>query len=122
MRRTAVAAVTIALAAAAVSAAAKEAKCLLEYQGETYINETCQFIPAPGGSFKLETFDRLPHSSGEMIPKFIAIVDVEGGSRATGNWSGEAYATHVHNPLGALRRSTSDKACWVSDIARVCAW
>lgn len=106
----------------AVPVAAKEAKCLLEYQGETYINETCDFEPRSGGSFKLETFDRLPHSSGEMIPKFIATVDVEGGGRATGNWSGEAYATHVHNPLGALRRSDTDRACWVSDIARVCAW
>ena len=121
MRYAAVAAVTLALAAA-FPAAAKEAKCLLEYEGETYINETCQFIPAPGGSFTLETLDRLPHSSGDMIPKYIAMVDVEGNGRATGNWSGEAYATHVHNPLGSLRRSGEDRACWVSDIARVCAW
>ena len=38
---------------------------------------------------------------------------------AEGSWNGEAYAGHAHDFLGTLYR---EDACWVNDIASVCAW
>jgi hypothetical protein len=99
-----------AFSAWAEDGAARQAQCLLIVQGTELIRGPCTFAPlGTDGSF----------TATGLNGRFFAYVLVDSPGQATGYWNGKAYATHAHEPLGTLTR---DDACWVNDIASVCAW
>ena len=78
--------------------------------GQEIIRGPCDFAPNGGdGSFIL---------SG-LNGKYFAYVTMSGDGVAEGYWNGEPYAGHAHSPLGELLR---EDACWVNNIASVCAY
>lgn len=103
-----------ALAMVAFSAQAKDAKCLLEVDGKTWISGKCEFtsigMGAGDGSFII---------TGKNDHFAYANQD---GKVMRGSWNGELKASHAHEELGMLKRDPRDKACWVNDRARICAW
>jgi hypothetical protein len=111
MRR-AVAAFIAAYPAAALAEVdvSRDADCLMVVEGQELIRGRCSFTPIDtDGSFIV---------SG-LNGKFFAYVVVDRPGRAEGYWNGVAYGSHAHDPLGTLYR---EDACWVNDIASVCAW
>jgi hypothetical protein len=100
----AVAAALPSLAAAEVDVS-RDAECLLVVEGQEFIRGRCSFTPIDtDGSFIL---------SG-LNGKYFAYVVIDQPGQAGGYWNGEPYAGHAHAPL--------EDACWVNDIASVCAW
>lgn len=88
----------------------RKADCLLVVGNEKLIGDTCMFTALDaGGSFSISSLDG----------QFFAYVLVDRPGVAQGYWNGTPYAGHAHDPLGTLRR---DDACWVNDMASVCAW
>lgn len=98
------------LATSAVPASAEPATCVLEVEGQPYIDGLCSFelLSSGDGSFKIMS------NSGD----YFAYVYVEGEGAATAHWNEIAGVNRAHTPLGSLQRNG---ACWVSDTARICA-
>ena len=98
------------LATSAVPASAEPASCVLEVEGQSYIDGPCSFelLSSGDGSFKIMG------NSGD----FFAYVYVEGEGAATAHWNEIAGVNRAHTPLGSLQRNG---ACWVSDTVRICA-
>ena len=106
------------VAAALLLPAAAEAKvgqgraagCLLVVRGQDVIRGECLFTPIDSdGSFEISAYNG----------KYFAYVEVTRKGVADGYWNGGAYVSHAQNPLGRLHR---ENACWVNDIASVCAY
>lgn len=91
------------------AAHAKTAKCELTVQGEKLIDGPCEFTPIGNGdgSFII---------TGEN--GYFAYANRD-GDQMKGSWNGHYKDSHAHDDLGMLDR---DGACWVNEIARVCAW
>lgn len=90
---------------------ARGADCLLEIDGKTYVDGTCNFELCPGhGSFQISTV-----RSGNL--EYLAQVDVIDPDRAVGRWSGSGGTGRIS--LGELAPAG---ACWVNARARICAW
>ncbi|MBK6467538.1 MAG: hypothetical protein IPL38_02300 [Rhodobacter sp.] len=88
----------------------RKADCLLVVQAEKLIGGSCMFTALDAdGSFSISSLNG----------QFFAYVLVDRPGVARGYWNGAPYAGHAHDPLGQLRR---DDACWVNDVASVCAW
>lgn len=95
----------------ALPAQARLAKCLLQVEGQTYIDGPCDFEPSRkgDGSFQI---------TGES-GKHFAYVYVEGDGKASAHWNGILGENRAHDPLGMLTR---DGACWSNATAKLCAW
>ena len=88
----------------------RDADCLMVIEGQELIQGRCAFTPIDtDGSFILTGLNG----------KYFAYVVMDRPGVAEGYWNGTPYAGHAHAPLGTLRR---EDACWVNDIASVCAW
>lgn len=95
----------------ALPAQARPAKCLIEVEGNAYVDGPCDFRKLSGdnGSFQI---------TGET-GKHFAYVYVEGDRTAAAHWNGILGENRAHNPLGTLTR---DGACWSNATAKLCAW
>jgi hypothetical protein len=91
---------------------AKASDCLLEVDGQRYIDGPCQFVAHPGGSFELFTL------RGAGVDTAAQVERVEPG-KAIGFWNGRTGGARPLVPLGVL---TSSAACWANAHVRVCAW
>lgn len=96
---------------AALPAQARPAKCLLQVEGQTYIDGPCDFAPLDSGDGSFQ----ITGESG----KHFAYVYVEGGGKASAHWNGILGEIRAHDPLGKLTR---DGACWANANAKLCAW
>ena len=109
------------VAAAPAFAGGKTAKCLLQVDGVKYIDGKCEFSADADGSFSISSIKKADTRIGP-IPEYYAMVNVYEPGVASGSWNGEPFASHAHSNFGELRRSTSDRACWENEKARICAW
>lgn len=105
---------------AATTANAKEAKCLLAFEGEIYMNGPCTFDAESDGSFWITTSDGMWSAS--------LTVGHDGDPQyAYGVWNSDepdengryVPANRLHGILGELKRNG---ACWSNRDAVVCAW
>jgi hypothetical protein len=85
---------------------AAAATCVLEVDGETYINGPCDFRPIGGADFQIMAGDYFAY----VYPSSPPVV---------GYWNGVEKGSHAHDPLGELKRKG---ACWVNKSAKVCAY
>ncbi|MCL3881910.1 hypothetical protein [Marivita sp. GX14005] len=92
------------------SAGAADVACVLEVEGQSYIDGPCnfRFLSGNDGSFQITQPD------GDSF----AYVYIEGANTASAHWNGGGGIPRAHNPLGKLKR---DGACWVNENARICA-
>jgi hypothetical protein len=88
-------------------AQAVTADCLLEVDGNRYIDGLCSFDPISNGSFQISARG------------YFAYVFADYSSGDNAYWNGEQGASHAHESLGRLNRRA---ACWVNSFAKVCAW
>ncbi len=94
-----------------VSAHASPAKCLIQIDGTTYMNNDCNFSAiGDDGSFSIGTDDSLNRY-------FAYVLIYEGVANAS--WNGVEAASHAHNSLGEMKRNG---ACLYNDRAIICAW
>lgn len=100
--RTAIALLVLIAANLPVSAAT----CVLEVDGESYIDGPCEFRPLDGGDFQITAGDYFAY----VYPSTTPVV---------GYWNGLERGSHAHDPLGELKRKG---ACWVNKTAKVCAY
>jgi hypothetical protein len=98
--------IAICLAMVPSLAQAVTADCLLEVDGNRYIDGICTMQRMDGGSFIIE---------GRGYFAYV-LVDSTG---ANGHWNAEQGAGHAHSSLGRLNRRA---ACWINSFAKVCAW
>lgn len=98
-------------AAGAHAQEGRQARCEITVERQASVSGDCLFVPIGDGSFSVH------HPSG-----IFAYVLMTGKGEAEASWNGNEGAKHAHDDLGVLRRSRSDGACWVNDLARVCAW
>ncbi|MCL3882676.1 hypothetical protein [Marivita sp. GX14005] len=93
------------------TAQARPAKCLLEVQGKTFIDGSCEFhtLSSNDGSFQITGANGM----------HFAYLYVEGDGKASAYWNGEIGENRAHDPLGTLTR---DGACWSNTTAKLCAW
>jgi len=90
-----------------IPAAADEiSRCVLEVDGQSYIDGPCEYGPFDGGDFQIVGKDYFAYVYPSSKP-------------VLGYWNGDPGATHAHDPLGELTR---DGACWVNARAKVCAY
>lgn len=85
-------------------------RCLLEVNGQKYLEGACQI------ERDAETLRVLP--PGSRLPGYFGYLIFDSATRAEGYWNGEPRATHAQNRLGTMRR---DGDCWVGSGGRVCA-
>ena len=97
------------MAVSAPAALARPADCLLVVNAREIIRGRCEFEADRDGSFTI----------AGLNGQYFATVLIERKGVAQGYWNGEPYAGRAHTPLGRLYRQD---ACWVNDIASVCAW
>jgi hypothetical protein len=97
-------------------AADKIVKCQIDSAGEQAYKGKCLFIPDTKGSFALANpqknkplFDGITDVSVFIIEKGVAEVR---GLTTDG----------INSRWGEAKRSTEDKACWVGEDFKVCAW
>jgi hypothetical protein len=92
-------------------AQALDGKCLLEVNGQVYIKGICN----------IETWkDGLSIGAGDLIRSHhFAYVNIGPDHVAQGFWNGLKGEAHADENLGRLVRHG---ACWVNELARVCAW
>jgi hypothetical protein len=91
---------------------AKASDCLLEVDGQRYIDGPCQFVAHPGGSFELFTL------RGAGVEYAAEVERVEPG-KAMGFWNARTGDARPVVPLGVL---SSSAACWTNARVRICAW
>ena len=96
-----------------VAAAPSNGKCLLEVNGETYLDGTCAIEISEGGDFTIGVSDTNPS-------KYFAYVTITGKNQAEASWNGKEAASHAQEPIaGTLSRKG---ACWQNKNAKICAW
>lgn len=95
----------------ALPAVARPAKCLLEVDGQTFIDGACDFRPLSGGNGDFQITG--PNGT------YFAYLYVGADGNGTGHWNEEPGSGHAHTPLGPLAR---EGACWTSETVKLCAW
>jgi len=112
---------TIIVAALAISlfpavAQAKPAQCSISWFGASY-QGPCEFESWEGGSFELS----LPSDSYDNyeIPPYI-VVDVFAVGRARVGWLTPTGRTQ--EPVEPVERDADERACWVGEEIRICAY
>src|SRR5262245_22587010 len=96
------------------SAHAFQGECMLEVDGVSYLNGSCNIELERDGSFSIGTGDL---ASSEYFA--YVFLSAEAPDIGEGMWNGEEATSHAHEPLGNLARRGG---CWVNDRAKVCAW
>lgn len=101
--------------------------CLLEVHGRTYIDGPCQYGPPMNLSLYETARQRTILPDGTESIRFVPrywTTTVERGSPdiLEGWWNEEPFSMRAEGSLGRLIRSKQERGCWVSDIARLCAW
>ena len=81
-------------------------RCVLEVDGQSYIDGPCEYSPSDSGDFQISAKDYFAY----IYPSYKPVL---------GYWNGTPGTTHAHDPLGEL---TKNGACWVNDRAKVCAY
>jgi hypothetical protein len=88
-------------------------ECLLQVDGQTYIDGPCNIELVKGGSFSIAVGETQASKYSAHVTR-----DPDTG-RATGFWNGADAAPAGHEDLGNLVR---DEGCWFNERAKVCAW
>lgn len=101
--------------AAAETAAAREARCLIRGNGMPEFRGRCEFV-AEGSSFALTAA-----SNGPAFPAGIEVVSVEVIGRGQAEVRGLTDAG-INSRWGAAQRSKRDGACWQGADFLICAW
>jgi hypothetical protein len=98
----------------AAPASAKTAMCVVSSLKAKY-SGPCSFTPGPRGSFTVSALE-----TRYMLPRVAAVsvaVDEYDYAKVRA-----VMATGVELPWGDARRSKSDRACWIGEDFRVCAY
>jgi len=98
------------------SADSLPANCLLEIANVRYIDGACQvavlgdIASGENGGLELQT-----SSSGRSVSASV----IKDGTGLNGFWNGADHADQDKTPLGNL---IPNKACWINETVKVCAW
>ena len=96
-------------------AEARNAKCLIKSGNTTQFSGTCDFRGARNGSFSLTA-----GKSGRFV-KNIVVVSVTVLSKNAADVRGLTKAG-INSRWGSAKRSRQNRACWVGNGFKVCAW
>jgi hypothetical protein len=109
---------TLAAVIAAVTlpaaASAKVARCVITSEGERFVGP-CRFSAAPNGTFSLEPIKPRDHILGATV----VTVAMKGDGTADVRGLTDAG---INSRWGDVRRSRKDRACWVGDGMKICAY
>ena len=97
-------------------ASAAEGRCMLQVDGHTYLNGSCNVEIQGDESISIGAADDPSNAS-----KWFAYVnlDAEHPGTASGAWNGKLAESHAGDDLGTLRKQG---ACWVNSRAKICAF
>ena len=102
----------IALSLPPTLAGARTGHCLLQVNGKTHLDGSCQITNQHDrGSFSVG-------AGGPRRSKYFAYVVMENDG-AHGYWNETPDSSHAHADLGMLKRHG---ACWVNERAKICAY
>jgi hypothetical protein len=102
--------VSLALAAAGPAVAGRSARCLLEVDGDVYLDGACRFESLGGaGSVCIGC---------ERGSRYFAYVNMNGDGTAEAFWNADPASTRAQTSLGTVKR---DGACWLNATAKICA-
>lgn len=101
---------TACLLGLAAPASAKPADCFFAFEGEVYINGSCEFTPMGGGSFRVD-------ANGYSVQ-----LDVQDNGMGEGSWNGDVRAGHLQEPLHMEGDLNHSGACWWNGGTALCAW
>lgn len=104
------------LSASSSFAADRVVKCQIDSSGSPSFKGKCLFMPEKGGSFSLQSVNRDRPIMEGLIDVNVQIIE-KGVAEVRG------LTTEGSNSRwGEARRSDKDRACWVGNGFRVCAW
>lgn len=87
-------------------------KCLLQVNGQTYMDGECDVALERDGSF----FMGAGHN---VSPRYFVYINIVFPNQATGNWNGREMESHAGEPLGNLVRNGD---CWQNETVKACSW
>jgi len=88
--------------------------CLLDVDGQTYLDGPCNIEMDRDGSFSIGAAE-------STRSEYFAFVDLDPDTKgvAAARWNGVGATSHADESLGNLFRH---QGCWINDRAKVCAW
>lgn len=100
------------------SAMAKDrlVKCQIDSGNQTIYKGQCAFIPDTKGSFGLANPDKKQPLTDTVSILSVYIIE-KGVAEVRG-----LTADGINSRWGEAKRSATDKACWVGEDFKVCAW
>ncbi len=104
------------LASHSAMAKDRQVKCQIDSGNQTIYKGQCTFIPDTKGSFGLAN-----PVKNQPLTNSISIVSVYIIEKGLAEVRG-LTADGINSRWGEAKRSTTDKACWVGEDFKVCAW
>jgi hypothetical protein len=95
-------------------ASAKVARCVITSEGERFVGP-CRFSAEPNGTFSIEPIKPRHHILGATL----VTVAMKGDGTADVRGLTDAG---INSRWGDVRRSRTDRACWVGDRMKICAY
>lgn len=104
------------LASGLATAKDRIVKCQVDSGNQTIYDGKCAFIPDTKGSFGLANPDK-----NKPLTDTITIVSVMMIEKGVAEVRG-LTSDGINSRWGEAKRSAKDKACWVGEDFKVCAW
>lgn len=107
----------ISMLALCATVQAKTARCVISNHGKPpFLNTKCDFSASKDGSFSLSNLNPNKALFGDVLMVNVAIIDknfaqVRGLTREG-----------INSRWGEYYRSQEDKACWIDDSSKICAY
>ncbi len=97
-------------------AMARNAKCLITSGNSTQFRGACDFRAEPNGSFSLTSAKKSGRFYGEIMVVSVTVLskdraDVRGLTKFG-----------INSRWGYVKRSRKNRACWIGDGFKICAW
>jgi hypothetical protein len=106
----------LALAVSQTIAGERIVKCQIDSNNQTVYKGQCVFIPDTGGSFALSNPEKEKPLTDSITIISVSIIE-KGVAEVRG-----LTTDGINSRWGEAKRSKKDKACWVGEDFKVCAW
>lgn len=106
----------LALSASSSFAADRVVKCQIDSSGSPSFKGKCLFMPEKGGSFSLQNVNPDKQIMEGLLDVNVQIIE-KGVAEVR-----SVTVNGVNSRWGEARRSDKDKACWIGNGFRICAW
>lgn len=106
----------LAFSASSSFAAERVVSCKIDNSGVPSFKGKCLFIPEKGGSFSLQNTKRDQPIMDGLLDVHVYIVE-KGVAEVS-----SVTVNGINSRWGEATRSSTEKACWVGNGFKVCAW